>query len=213
MYEANQAQPLTWATTLPDVKPHRVRERKARSVPPKEAAIDIENAVTFWGDTVLRLALCKTNNRADAEDIAQTVFLKLCQRNPSFDCDEHLKAWLLRVTLTCTSDMRRSSWSRHYAPFNDPFDDTSETEGAAGHAIPRDMVPFCDSEPVLAESSVARMVAALPERQRIAIHLYYFEEYSTKEIAAIMGERPSTVRSHLHRARAALKTLIGGTHD
>ena len=213
MYEADRAQPLTWATALPDVKPHRARERKAKGVSRKEAATDIESAVALWGDTVLRLALCKTNNRADAEDIAQTVFLKLCQRGPSFDCGEHLKAWLLRVTLTCTSDMQRTSWNRHYAPLADPFDDTGETGGAAGHVMPRDMVPFCDAEPVLEESLVARAVAALPERQRIAIHLHYFEGYSTKEIAVITGERPSTVRSHLHRARRALKDLIGGTHE
>ncbi|MCL1799300.1 MAG: hypothetical protein FWG23_06155 [Eggerthellaceae bacterium] len=82
---------------------------------PKEAPIDLERAVALWGDTVLRLAFCKSNSLADAEDITQMVFLKLCQRKQAFGCDEHMKAWLLRVTLTCASDVNRAHQGRHRA--------------------------------------------------------------------------------------------------
>ena len=173
----------------------------------EESVIDIKRALALWGDTVMRLALCKTHNRADAEDITQTVFLKLCQKTTGFDSNEHLKAWLLRVTLTSAADMARDPFSRHRVKLDDADEAVERHTRLHGGAATR------DPESELTESFVADAVASLPEKQRLAVHLYYFEDYSTREIAAIMGEKPSTVRSHLHRARAMLKTLIGEYHD
>ena len=123
----------------------------------REAAAFLEDAVGRWGDTVLRLAASRTGNRADAEDVFQTVFLRLHQGGKRFRDDEHLKAWLLHVTVNCCNDLHRSPW----------------------------------------------------HRKRTAVHLHYYEGYATEEIARITGERPATVRSHLHRARKALKIDLG----
>ena len=213
MNEANAGQIDAWSTTIPVHGVYRTREeaggmplKKALEGAVQEAAIDIERAVTRWGDTVLRLALCKAGNQTDAEDISQTVFLKLCQRTLPFDSDEHLKAWLLRVTLTCTSDMKRNPWNRHRTALYDA-DDVIDCA-----TLSSDAQAFSDAESLLDESLVAKAVASLPEKQRIAAHLYYYEKFSTKDVAAIMGEQLSTVHSHLHRARASLKTLIGEPH-
>ena len=64
--------------------------------------------------------------------------------------------------------------------------------------------------PVAARVKVLAAVMALPANQRAAVHLYYYEGYSTGEIAAILGQRPGTVRSHLSRARDALRETLKG---
>ena len=209
MPEAMPVQPQAWSRVTSRVEPYRADKEKARNTPLENSVIDIERAVALWGDAVLRLALCKTHNKSDAEDVAQTVFLKLCQRKTAFDSDEHQKAWLLRVTLTSTSDLKRDPWLSHRLAHEDATDTIERFTLASKAASFHDLQT---NQAESTESYVTEAVASLPEKQRIAVHLYYFEEYPIKEIAHIMDENPSTVRSHLHRARASLKTLIGGYH-
>ena len=170
-------------------------------------AVALESAMERWGDTVLRLATSRMGSIADAEDVFQTVFMRLLQSRERFTDDEHLKAWLLRVTLTCCADVHRNPWKTRQAT-------GEETQIALENAsIERDSIAFCDADSTSNEAFVRSMVAALPERQRIAVHLHYFEGYSTNEIAQITDENPATVRSHLHRARASLKLKMGGTNE
>ena len=70
----------------------------------------LEDAMERYGDAVYRLALCRLGSRADAEDVYQDVFLRLLRDTTAFRDGEHLKAWLLRVTLHCCVDLRRSAW-------------------------------------------------------------------------------------------------------
>ena len=63
------------------------------------------------------------------------------------------------------------------------------------------------------ESAVVEAVLALPPRERTAVHLFYYEGYSTQEIAALTGQRPGTVRSHLSRARVRLRGILEGEND
>ncbi|WP_139651466.1 RNA polymerase sigma factor [Raoultibacter phocaeensis] len=207
MDETNVVRAGSWTPPVAQLKSTRVRARTDEREYVQACCIDIERAVEQWGDTVLRLARCRCNNAADAEDVVQNVFMKLCQSTKPIKDDEHLKAWLLRVTLTCCADVHRSPWKSRRA---------SEGETAQafeGAAVDREDVAFCDSEEATTAESVHAAVAALPEKQRVAVHLYYFEDYSTNEIAQITEENPATVRSHLHRARAALKLTMGGTDE
>lgn len=71
-----------------------------------------ERALTLWGDTVYRVALGQTGSRAEAEDIYQDVFLKLLDQPRAFDSDDHLKAWLIRVTINQARDYLRAR-TRH----------------------------------------------------------------------------------------------------
>lgn len=171
------------------------------------ATADVERAIDAWGDAVYRLALCRMGNRTDAEDVFQTVFLKLCERRDPFHDDEHLKAWLLRVTLTSSTDALRSPWRRRHAA-------AQEAEQALTQAtIDRDDLPFPDTKAAGIEEACASAVSQLSEKQRIAVHLHYFEGYPVQEIARITGEKPATVRSHLHRARKALRTIMESEED
>ena len=148
-------------------------------------------AMDAWSDTVYRLALCRMRNSADADDVFQTVFLRLLQHDEQFESSDHLKAWLLRVTVNCCNDVYRSPWK---------------------HAAPLDEDAVCNAKPD-EYPDLAAAVAALPERQRVAVHLRYYEGYKAEEIARIVGENPSTVRSHLLRARRALKITLGGGNE
>lgn len=207
MDETNVARTRMWApaTIKPECHSSRPKQRERDYV--QACCVNIEHAVEQWGDTVFRLALCRVGNRADAEDVVQTVFMKLCQSTKPIKDSEHLKAWLLRVTLTCCADVHRNPWKTRQAT-------GEETQIALENAsIERDSIAFCDADSTSNEAFVRSMVAALPERQRIAVHLHYFEGYSTNEIAQITDENPATVRSHLHRARASLKLKMGGTNE
>lgn len=72
----------------------------------------IEHALRTWGTTVYRLALNQTQSPHDADDVCQEVFLRLLKDPTDFKDDEHLKAWLLRVTINCSRDLHRSAWKR-----------------------------------------------------------------------------------------------------
>ena len=207
MDETNVARTCMWApaTTKPERHSSRMKPNERTYV--QACCIDIEQAVEEWGDTVLRLALCRVGNLADAEDVTQTVFMKLCQSTKPIKDDEHLKAWLLRVTLTCCADVHRSPWKRRRAKNGETL------QAFESAAIEHNDVPFCDADKVSGENAVQAMVAALPEKQRVAVHLHYFEGYSTNEIAQITDQNPATVRSHLHRARASLKLKMGETDE
>lgn len=153
----------------------------------------LSDAMEQHGDAVYRLALCRLDSRADAEDVFQEVFLRLLRDTTDFRDAEHLKAWLLRVTVNCCNDLRRSAWFRRTAPLE---------------AAPEAAAPMLDGHDELWQA-----VRALPDDLRTAVWLHYVEGYGTDEIAAMTGCRPATVRTRLHRARKRLKLELEGTDD
>lgn len=161
----------------------------------------LEAAMEAWGDTVLRLATSRLHNTSDAEDVFQTVFLRLHQANKQFVSGEHLKAWLLRVTINCCNDICRNPWHKQRATFDEAAANNSATQ--------TDHYPNLHLAQATHETQLIDALAHLSEQQRTAIHLFYFEDYSTDEISQITGENPATVRSHLHRARQTLKRVLG----
>ena len=140
-----------------------------------------------------RTAVLLTGNRADAEDVFQEVFLRLLRDTTEFRDAEHLKASLLRVTLSRCADLRRSAWFRRTAPL--------EAAPDAAASEPDD------------HEDLWRAVRALPDDLRTVIHLHYVEGYGTDEIAGMVGCRPATVRTRLHRARKQLKLDLEGSDD
>lgn len=153
----------------------------------------LSDAMEQHGDAVYRLALCRLDSRADAEDVFQEVFLRLLRDTTDFRDAEHLKAWLLRVTVNCCNDLRRSAWFRRTAPLE---------------AAPEAAAPMLDGHDELWQA-----VRELPDDLRTAVWLHYVEGYGTDEIAAMTGCRPATVRTRLHRARKRLKLELEGTDD
>lgn len=149
--------------------------------------LTLEQVIRTYADMVYRLAYAYMRNPADADDVFQDVFLKYAEKGPSFADEDHRKAWLIRVTVNRCRSHYRSNWWKRLVPL--------EEAHHAAQPAPED--------PLLEEA-----LDKLPARYRTVIHLYYFENYDTHEIAALTGQRASTVRSQLTRARQMLKTLL-----
>lgn len=156
----------------------------------------LEDAMHRWGNTVLRLALNQMGNVADAEDVFQDVFIRLLKDATPFTGDDHLKAWLLRVTVNRCHDMRKSGWKQRTAPLDE--EGPTAADAAATAAEARNLL----------DSSVWEAVSELPPDLRAVVHLFYVEGYSTDEAARIVGCRPATARTRLFRAREALRNIL-----
>ena len=140
-------------------------------------------------DTVYRVALHNTSNFSDAEDVTQEVFMKLLETNKAFRDSEHIKAWLIRVTINlCRDKMKKTS---------------RET-------LVEDALPLKTNEE---RSDVLEAVKALPENYRNTIYLHYYEGYTAKEIGKILGAKENTVLSWLSRGREALREELNGGFD
>ncbi len=151
------------------------------------------NAMRLHGGAVYRLALCRTQNTADAEDVYQDVFLRLFEQETAHWDSERTRAWLLRATVNRCTDIHRFRLRRPVLALED---------------IPELARPVDDRAGELWDT-----VARLPEKLRTVVHLHYAEGYSTEEIAALLGVPAATVRTRLHRARLKLKDLLGGNED
>lgn len=161
---------------------------------------EVEAAMGRWGDAVWRLCLARLRHRLDAEDAFQETFLALLRAAPTFESDEHEKAWLLRCACNCTNDVFRSR-KRHRALSLDDAGMSGAAGAAAGAVEAASEMP----PGMAADAELASALRRLTDSQRVAVHLYYYEGYSVEEIARITAQKGTTVRSHLHRARKALK--------
>ena len=150
------------------------------------------NAMRLHGEAVYRLALCRTQNTADAEDVYQDVFLRFFEQDTADWDGEHTRAWLLRATVNRCTDLHRFRLRRPVLALEDIAGPAPADDGAA---------------------ELWDAVARLPEKLQTAVHLHYAEGYSTEEIAALLGVPPATVRTRLRRARLKLKDLLGGNED
>lgn len=154
----------------------------------------IRSLVEKYGNMILRLAYTYIKSQADSEDVVQEVFLKIIDKNPVFNDEEHEKSWIIRTTINICKNKLKSFWKRNVGS----IDDVKE-------------MPYY--ERYAEESEVLKAVMSLPEKYRIVIHLYYYEEYTTPEIAHLMAKNEVTVRSHLHRAREKLKNILKEAYD
>ena len=147
----------------------------------------LEELVTKYEHTLFRAALAILADPHEAQDAVQDAYVKFLEKQPQFRDGEHARAWLLKVTANgCKSRLR----ARKRHPAAELLDTYPAPEGDS-----RELV---------------EAILSLPANQRAAVHLHYYEGYSTGEIAAILGQRPGTVRSHLSRAREALRTYLKG---
>lgn len=145
-----------------------------------------EQAVERWGDMVWRLALARTANVSDAEDVFQEVFLRYFRHEDKFADDEHRKAWLIRCTVNRANSLLASPFRRRTVPL----------EEAARIGVEDDC------------REVYSAVLSLPAKYRAVIHLHYFEGLSVAEMAAALGCAEGTVKSQLHRGRALLREML-----
>lgn len=141
--------------------------------------------VETYIDTVYRIALAMTGKVCDAEDVTQNTFLALLQNKKAFDSEAHLKHWLIRVTVNGCKKLFRSPWR---------------------NAPSIEELPLTFENPE--HSDLFYALAELPPKYKLPIYLYYYEGYSTAEIAKILKIPKGTVCTHLDRGRQALKKQL-----
>jgi len=147
----------------------------------------IENAVLRHMDRLLRTAVAVLGCIAEAEDIVQETFLRLYEHQPQFTSQGHEAAWLIRVTVNLCKNRLKSHWWSKSAPLLDIYPAKSEFE--------HDLI---------------ETIHSLPHKYRAAIHLYYYEGYSTYEIADITSQSEAAVRQQLSRGRQKIKDALKG---
>lgn len=152
---------------------------------------EIRRALDAHGDAVRRICFLHLHNRGDVEDIFQEVFLKYALREAEFESDAHQRAWLLRVSINACKDLNKSFWRRK----------TVSLELAKDQSVPLSG----ETREVLDAVLLLR-----PPKYRNVIYLHYYEGYQATEIAEILGEKENTIYTWLRRARAQLKTALGG---
>lgn len=139
-------------------------------------------------DTVYRVALSCCKNPYDAEDVVQTVFLKLLEHTEDFKEQEHLRRWLIRVTINEAHSLWRTFQRRKMTSLEElPFEPSFSTEE---------------------HSELFYAVQGLPVKYREVVHLYYYEEYSIKEIAVLLHLSETAIQTRLMRARKKLKQQL-----
>lgn len=149
---------------------------------------DYKETVLAYKDTVYRIAYAQCPCRQDAEDVFQDVFFKLYGFDGEFSDEEHLKSWLIRVTLNCCKLLKRSAGFRKRAelPEDIPADGSAAEERETAEAV-------------------TAAVRSLPEKYRPIVMMYYYDEMSCREIGAALRLNEATVRTRLKRAREKLK--------
>ena len=146
-----------------------------------------------YRDRLFAAAFQVCGNAADAEDAAQEALLRYHLSDKEFENQEHIRAWLLRVAVNWAKNISRSFWRRNTLPLEE-YMETLEFD--------------CQES-----REIFREVMALPEKYRLVIHLYYYEDYSVQEIGRILGIRVSNVKVRLSRGRQMLKATLQEVWD
>lgn len=173
---------ILWAAMHTAAMARNIKAAKAQDAVNQQA----ERLLDSYGNSILRYAYTYMHNREDAEEILQETLIRFLQAKPLFVSTEHEKAWLLRVAGNLSKNKLRAEKIRQTDELKEEL-----------VAQQREDLAF-----------VWEAVSRLPEKQRQAIHLFYHEGYSTRQIAQILGKNEATVRSDLGRAREKLRKIL-----
>lgn len=153
---------------------------------------DVERIVDEYAKTVYKLACSQISSQSDAEDVFQEVFLRYIRKRPVFESKAHEKAWFIRVTINCCRKVWASPFQIRKRSLEQEIPDTTSMEKL-------DQTLW-----------LRQALLKLPKKYRLVIHLFYYENLSTNQIAKITDKKESAVRMQLTRARRLLKDSLGG---
>ena len=180
-----------------DLRPVATGVAHAPTSSPFQQKLVYERLLARYQGKVLRLAMSYLGSRSDAEDLAQEAFVRVWRALPSYDGRASLSTWIYVITRNaCLSELQR----RKRRPTS-PLDEAAEPRPHEGRPTtpPSDTRLDCDA-----------LLRTLPETQRQVVALFYLEERSYEQVAALLDMPLNTVRSHLHRARRHLALALGG---
>ncbi len=148
----------------------------------------------LFKNDVYRLAYSYTKNISDSDDITQNVFVKLYKHNEVLEVDDlSIKKWLFKVTINECKSLLLSSWKKKIIPFTEKEENTLYAK--------------------INDNNILDQVMQLPKKYRLVIFLYYYENYSTKEISEVLNITITNVQTMLSRAREKLKKIIREDED
>ena len=148
----------------------------------------VEELAERYRDNLFAAAFNICKNAADADDIVQETFLQYYVAKKEFESEEHIRAWLLRVAINKAKNVNHSFWRQNKVPLEE-YMETLAFESPQ-------------------EETLFETVMKLPEKYRIIIHLFYYEDYSVLEIAKLMKLTQSNVKVRLSRGRKLLKEAL-----
>lgn len=148
---------------------------------------EFEKIAEKYMDTIYRVAYSWLKNQHDANDVTQIVLLKLYKTQKSFESDDHIKNWLIKVTVNECKMIFRSPWSK-----TEDITDYAKTLGFEEEQY----------------YDLFQAVMKLDKKYSVPLMLFYYDGYSTKEISAMIGVPEKTVSTRLFRAKAKLKNYL-----
>lgn len=139
---------------------------------------------------LVRVAFSYMKNEADAQDAVQETYVRLLERAPDFENGEHRRAWLLRTVINICKDMLKSAWAKHTVGL--------DNVGEQIFSLP----------PYGIRDDTFYVVMEMEQRYRVVLYLFYYEGYSIAEIASMLEQPQSTVKTHLKRGREELRKQL-----
>ncbi len=152
----------------------------------------LEQIFRDYYQLIYRVAFSQVKNHADAEDITQEVFLKIIRHDMRYQSMEHERAWIVRVTVNLCRDLLKSKWHKTSVS----MEEVSEAQRGS-----------CENFTEI-QDDMMWAVLQLPEKYRNCLYLFYYEDYSIKEIAQSLEMPENTVKTNLKRGRQALKEFL-----
>jgi RNA polymerase sigma-70 factor (ECF subfamily) len=169
-----------------------------------------EAFVRSYQDMVYAVAVRLLGNPAEAEDVAQTVFLKAFQRFAEIGTSESAPGWLKTVTRNaCLNHLSR--YRSRWRLFSE-LDERDGQEGGFGADLPAAASLAGDIEQEDVNAHLERALRMLPDHQRIPLVLFHFEEHSYQEIAHLLGISLAKVKTDIHRGRETLRHALAHLH-
>lgn len=153
----------------------------------------IRESIERYSNMVYRLAFSMMKNKDDADDIHQEVFVQYICHYPELESEEHKKAWLIRVTINTCKNWWKSAWQRKVCGLLDSQEVTEQEDTT---------LQWEQRYPIIEQ------IRNLPQKYKVVIHLFYYEEMSIKEIAHVLQLKESNVRARLTRVRQKLKDVL-----
>ena len=156
--------------------------------------LPVQDIMGKYKNNIYAAAFSICADAGDAEDVVQETFIQYYMTHKNFESEQHIRAWLLRVAINKSKNICSSFWRKNRMPLEEYMETlTFETK---------------ESRDLFEE------VMKLPEKYRVVVHLFYYEDYSVKEIAAILKTTENNVKVRLSRGRTMLKeTLKEGWED
>lgn len=155
--------------------------------------VKTETLIHKYKDNLFAVAFNVCKSADDAEDIVQDTFVAYHTSNKDFENEEHVKAWLIRVAINRAINVNRAFWRKRSVPLDDYIETLAfETPEA---------------------KSLFSEVMKLPEKYRVPLHLFYYEDYSIADISKVLSISENNVKVRLSRARSALKDQLAEEWD